>query len=169
MYEGIDFTKVIAVSNRHLSRLPYLAQVERILRLHPKAFLLREKDLGEEEYRKLANEVKELCDQYQVELIPHFYPATAEALGCGAVHLPLWKYRETSDLYGLRVGVSVHAVEEAKEAVGLGASYLTAGHVKKSAMLRKCRFTGSAGSDLTRNRSARHWNRVRQESVSCPG
>ena len=48
MYEGIDFTKVIAVSNRHLSRLPYLAQVERILRLHPKAFLLREKDLGEE-------------------------------------------------------------------------------------------------------------------------
>ena len=43
MYEGIDFTKVIAVSNRHLSRLPYLAQVERILRLHPKAFLLREK------------------------------------------------------------------------------------------------------------------------------
>ena len=102
MYEGIDFTKVIAVSNRHLSRLPYLAQVERILRLHPKAFLLREKDLGEEEYRKLAKQVKELCDQYQVELIPHFYPATAEALGCGAVHLPLWKYRETSDLYGLR-------------------------------------------------------------------
>ena len=45
------------------------------------------------------------------------------------VHLPLWKYRETSDLYGLRAGVSVHAVEEAKEAVGLGASYLTAGHV----------------------------------------
>ena len=74
-------------------------------------------------------QVKKLCDQYQVELIPHFYPATAEALGCGAVHLPLWKYRETSDLYGLRVGVSVHAVEEAKEAVGLGASYLTAGHV----------------------------------------
>ena len=129
MYEGIDFTKVIAVSNRHLSRLPYLAQVERILRLHPKAFLLREKDLGEEEYRKLAQQVKELCDQYQVELTPHFYPASAEALGCGAVHLPLWKYRETSDLYGLRVGVSVHAVEEAKEAVGLGASYLTAGHV----------------------------------------
>ena len=62
MYEGIDFTKVIAVSNRHLSRLPYLAQVERILRLHPKAFLLREKDLGEEEYRKLAQQVKELCD-----------------------------------------------------------------------------------------------------------
>ena len=27
MYEEIDFKKIIAVSNRHVSRLPYLAQV----------------------------------------------------------------------------------------------------------------------------------------------
>ena len=26
MYEEIDFKKIIAVSNRHVSRLPYLAQ-----------------------------------------------------------------------------------------------------------------------------------------------
>ena len=30
MYEEIDFSKIIAVSSRHLSRLPYLEQVERI-------------------------------------------------------------------------------------------------------------------------------------------
>ena len=30
MHEEIDFLKIIAVSNRHLSRLPYLEQVERI-------------------------------------------------------------------------------------------------------------------------------------------
>ena len=45
MYNEIDFSKVIAVSNRHLTRLPYLDQLERICSFQPRAFLLREKDL----------------------------------------------------------------------------------------------------------------------------
>ena len=123
MYQDIDFSKIIAVSSRHLSRLPYLEQVERICSFHPKAFLLREKDLAPEDYRKLAGEVERICARSGVQMI--------------ILHLPLWKLRELretareegKDAGKLRFGVSVHSTEEAEEAVKLGASYLTAGHV----------------------------------------
>ena len=48
----------IAVTNRALSRHPYLEQIERIAKRKPKAILLREKDLSEEAYEDLAKEVK---------------------------------------------------------------------------------------------------------------
>lgn len=139
-YDEIDFSKIIAVSNRHLSRLPYLEQVERICSFRPKAFLLREKDLSEADYLELARDVKEICDRHGVPLIPHFYPKAAEVLGLDIVHLPLWKAKESrGSSYSknntipqdplLHIGVSVHSEEEALEASALGASYLTAGHV----------------------------------------
>lgn len=138
-YQEIDFSKVIAVSNRHLTRLPYLEQADRICSFHPRAFLLREKDLPLEDYLRLAEEVKRICDRHHVTLIPHFYPEAAEQIGSRLLHLPLWKLREqrASDKpekamphqSGLKIGVSVHSAEEAREAVRLGASYLTAGHV----------------------------------------
>lgn len=142
MHEEIDFLKIIAVSNRHLSRLTYLEQVERICSFHPKAFLLREKDLPPEDYLKLAREVKVICERYKVLLIPHFYPEAAETVGSGVLHLPLWKLKERQGISvekgrtdgqekdgTVKIGVSIHSAEEAKEAVRLGASYLTAGHI----------------------------------------
>ncbi len=138
-YQDIDFSKVIAVSNRHLTRLPYLEQADRICSFHPRAFLLREKDLPLEEYMRLAEEVKRICDRYHVTLISHFYPEAAERIGSRFLHLPLWKLRELRmsgvpqnpmpQKSSLKIGVSVHSAEEAREAVRMGASYLTAGHV----------------------------------------
>ena len=115
MDERVDFSRVIAVSNRRLCSRPFLEQVERVLKLQPKAFLLREKDLAEEEYVKLAAEVKGLCEAYQVPLIPHFFP--------------LWKFQELSGKWKGKAGVSVHSADEAKLAQELGASYITAGHI----------------------------------------
>ena len=142
MYEEIDFSKIIAVSSRYLSRLPYLEQVDRICRLHPKAFLLREKDLPQEDYLKLAGEVKAVCERHKVPLIPHFYPEAVKTAGSGVLHLPLWKLKELREIsmekgradgpeegVTVKIGVSIHSEEEAKEAVRSGASYLTAGHI----------------------------------------
>lgn len=134
MYNGIDFSTVIAVSNRHLTRLPYLDQVERICSFQPHAFLLREKDLPVKEYLNLALAVKAICDRHQVMMIPHFYTEAVTATGTGILHLPLWKLRDlkendTGCLSGIRIGVSVHSPEEAEEAASLGASYATAGHI----------------------------------------
>ncbi len=85
----IDFKNIIAVTNRHLCSRPLPQQVERICRLHPKAVILREKDLPEEEYAILANQIMEICQDSHVPCILHTYIRTARKLSCPAIQLPL--------------------------------------------------------------------------------
>ena len=108
--------KVICVTNRHLSEKSLARQVEIVCKFHPKAIILREKDLPEDEY---------------VKCILHFYPNVAKKLECDAIHLPLFKLRENQKcLSGFKIiGTSVHSVEEAIEAQNLGATYISAGHI----------------------------------------
>lgn len=149
--------EIIAVTSRKLCTRPFLEQLERVAGQRPKAIMLREKDLPEETYERLAGEVLALCRNYDVELILHNFPAVAEKLGVRKVHLPLGelrKFRDESGAVGtsedrtnigcsvyskevaegmtghsLNIGCSVHSPEEAKEAEQLGAAYLTAGHI----------------------------------------
>lgn len=99
--------------------------------MHPKALILREKDLSEAEYEELASEVLEICAEYQVPCMLHTYVNVARKLKYPYIHLPLFLLRENSGNLGdfLRVGSSVHSVREAVEAENAGATYLTAGHV----------------------------------------
>lgn len=130
------------MTNRKLSVRPFLEQIERVAERKPKAVILREKDLPETEYQMLAERVLELCKNNQVELILHQYPAVAKNLGVGGIHLSLPRLRELFQISGyngekrmfqaadfMKIGCSVHSLEEAKEAERLGASYLTAGHI----------------------------------------
>lgn len=123
---------IIAVSNRKLCKRPFLEQIERVCKMHPEAIILREKDLPEEEYRILAKEVMEICNHYQVSCILHNFWKAAVELGCTSVHLPLTVIRtlsvEEKNKFS-KIGISIHSVEDAKEAEKLGASYLTAGHI----------------------------------------
>lgn len=123
--------KVICVTNRHLSEKSLARQVEIVCKFHPKAIILREKDLPEDEYIILANEVLDICTKNGVECILHFYPNVAKKLKCNAIHLPLFKLRENQKcLSGFKIiGTSVHSVEEAIEAQNLGATYISAGHI----------------------------------------
>ena len=126
-----DF-KIIAVSNRKLCNRPFLEQIERVCKIHPEAVILREKDLTEEEYRALAKEVMEICSHYQVPCILHKFWKAAVEMECTEVHLPLPAFRILTDEEKnkfTKIGISIHSVEEAKEAEQLGAFYLTAGHV----------------------------------------
>ena len=72
------YRDLIAVTNRHLCSRPFTEQITRVCKLHPKALILREKDLPEEEYFSLARQVKEICEQFKVPFIPHFYPPLRE-------------------------------------------------------------------------------------------
>lgn len=124
--------KIIAVSNRKLCIRPFLEQIERVCKIHPEAVILREKDLTEEEYGTLAKEVMNICSRYQVSCILHNFWKTALELGCTSVHLPLpilQKITDEEKKKFTKIGISIHSVEEAKEAEQLGASYLTAGHI----------------------------------------
>ena len=126
-----DF-KVIAVSNRKLCARPFLKQMERVCQVKPQAVILREKDLSEEEYRILAEEVLSICKKYEVSCILHKFWKIALELECTSVHLPLPELRkipkEVKEQFQ-RIGTSVHSVEDAKEAEELGVSYMTAGHI----------------------------------------
>ena len=128
---GADLSHIIAVSNRHLCERPYLKQVARICRQHPEAFILREKDLPEEEYLLLADQVMDLCRQYEVPCIIHNFLSVARRLDSSSIHLPLPVLREHPDAADefRCVGTSVHSLSDALEAEKLGASYITAGHI----------------------------------------
>ncbi len=127
-----SYSRVIAVTNRSLCARPFLEQVERVCQVHPRALLLREKDLPETEYRNLGGAVLEICRAYQVPCIFHSFPGAARELKAESIHLPIHRLRsmkleQLSDFS--RIGCSIHSAEEAKEAQDLGATYLTAGHI----------------------------------------
>ena len=52
------FSSVIAVTNRTLAERPFEEQIERVCKVHPKAIILREKDLSEEEYLQIGKCIK---------------------------------------------------------------------------------------------------------------
>ena len=126
-----EYKNVIAVTNRKLSSRPFLEQMERVCKLHPRAVILREKDLSEEEYAELAVQILTLCKQYQVPCMLHTYLETARKLQHPYIHLPLFLLEEyCGKLNDFRiVGSSIHSPEEAVRAQKAGATYVTAGHV----------------------------------------
>ena len=111
--------KIIAVSNRKLCERPFLEQIERVCQMKPQAIILREKDLSEEEYRILSEEVLSVCKKYEIPCILHKFWKTALELECTSVHLPLPELRKLPEDVKeqfQRIGTSVHSVEDAKEA-----------------------------------------------------
>lgn len=85
---------VIAVTNRKLSQRPFLEQIKRVCQLRPEAIILREKDLSETEYAKLAEEVYNITTGYDVRLIIHTHINVARELGINTVHMSLHNMRE---------------------------------------------------------------------------
>ena len=123
---------LLCLTDRTLCREPFLDRVAAIAAARPAALILREKDLPEDQYQALAAQVMSLCRQAGVPCILHTFVGAARALGARAIHLPLPVLRTLSA--GERaafpaLGASCHSVEEAWEAVALGATNLTAGHV----------------------------------------
>ena len=122
---------VIYVTNRKLCKHDFLQQIEQLAKGKPHAIMLREKDLPLDEYEALARKVNSICQKYDVPVIINQNISVAEKLKIGIVQLSmpnLRKYRGNLQLFD-QIGASVHSVEEATEAVTLGATYLIAGHI----------------------------------------
>ena len=148
------YERMVAVTNHRLCRVPegedqtedgcfepgtglwesYLDQIRKIVSVKPRAVVLREKDLSPEIYRKLAEEVDQICREQDQMLILNTAPAAAAQLGMRKLHLPMSILRrEGRPLDAECVGTSIHSVEEVKEAVRLGADYLFAGNIYETA------------------------------------
>ena len=159
----MDFGKfeLIWVTNRRLSE-DFFADVRQVAQSgKADKILLRESDLPECEYEKLARKTLDIiaeCDS-GTQLILHTYASVASRLGAGELHLPFAKFmasggesainlRDLAKFDGassdkneapgicasnltqnLKIGVSVHSLEQALAAQELGADYVVAGHI----------------------------------------
>lgn len=123
---------LLCVTNRALCKENFLQRVEKIAACGPAGIILREKDLPEMEYETLAVQVLKICKTYQVPCILHSFVNVALACGAEAIHLPLPVLRKMEDAQKAafkEIGTSCHSVEDAREAVRLGSTYITAGHI----------------------------------------
>jgi len=123
---------LICITNRKLCSNNFSDQIEMIASAHPKAIVLREKDLSEKEYEQLARQVMQICQKHGTQCILHSFSNVATALGATAVHMPLpllQKMTPQEKSHFQIIGASCHSLEEAKEAQDLGCTYITAGHI----------------------------------------
>ena len=124
--------ELLCVTNRKLCRENFLVRIEKIAAAKPKAIILREKDLPEQAYKKLAEEVQAICRKENVLCILHGFVTAAKALNGSALHLPMQTLRKISPadraIFSV-LGASCHSLEEAAEAWRLGCTYITAGHI----------------------------------------
>ncbi|MGE4548139.1 MAG: thiamine phosphate synthase [Intestinibacillus sp.] len=116
-------SEIICVTHRRLCPDDFLTRMRRIVAAHPRAVILREKDLTAPEYEALARQLLPLCRAEGVPLLLNGHPLAAAKLGCGA-HLPFMRREEL-----LCGGISVHTPEEARGARQSAARYLIAGHI----------------------------------------
>lgn len=135
------YERMIAVTNRHLcigGTERFLEQLDCVAALHPRAIVLREKDLTEDEYIRLAKDVISICRAHGTKLFLHNFVGAAAALDYPYIHLPLSVLRAHNAPSGSsalsrfqlkETGTSVHSPEDAREAVRLGAGYLFAGNI----------------------------------------
>ena len=72
----ISMSDIICITNRNLFREDFGKRIDTIAKAHPKAVVLREKDLREEEYFLLAGKIMTICNKYNVPFVMHsFYEA----------------------------------------------------------------------------------------------
>ena len=115
--------KIICVTNRQLCG----DLKERVRELHSAdvPVILREKDLDEAEYERLARKIIEVCP----DVILHTYRDVTKKTGAKKLHLPFSMMNDNVKDDFETVGVSVHSPEEAMKAQEMGADYVIAGHI----------------------------------------
>ncbi|MGB8452808.1 MAG: thiamine phosphate synthase [Anaerocolumna sp.] len=123
---------IITITNRKLCNRPLTEQIERIAReVKLDKLILREKDLSEKEYEKLAADVMKICRENHIDCILHTFIQVAVRLNCSKIHLSVSDFKNNKERLDFfkEIGVSVHLTEEAVWAQQNGATYLTAGHI----------------------------------------
>lgn len=125
---------IIVITNRKLCD-DYETQIKKLCEMGVGAIVVREKDLSIEEYRDVYSRTKAICNQYNISCRVHnFYDVYIEDKdeNLPEIHLPLHILREHAEEIISRykvIGVSTHSVEDVKEAMKLGATYVTVGHI----------------------------------------
>lgn len=123
--------KFIVITNRKMCRGDFLEQIDLICRAGADRIILREKDLSETAYKKLAMKVLDVCRPYRTVCSLHSFINAAKELKAEAIHLPLpiAKREPAAAKYFKSLGISAHSLEEVRFAEQYRASYVTASHI----------------------------------------
>lgn len=130
------YQHTIVITNRALVQGDFLAQMKKVIALHPHAVILREKDLADSEYEELAKDVQNLCAQEDIPCFLHSRIALARKLGWEQLHLSipglqsLCEQERTTlrkDFRGL--SVSCHSRDDVAYAVRNGATQIILGTI----------------------------------------
>ncbi len=122
--------KIICVTDRKACCDDFLTRIEQIAVAKPEAIILREKDLSEEAYRKLAYSCKAICDDYNVPLWLNGHIELAVEMGCGVqVGFMLHEALNHVKNGGISCGISIHSVLEARQLEEHRALHFIAGHI----------------------------------------
>lgn len=122
---------ILVVTSRKLCKENFFDRIEKIARQKPKGIILREKDLGTNEYKQLAIKCKDICYSYGVPIIINSYIDIAIELDIKDIQVSINLLNENLDKISFfkSVGVSVHSIDEAIIAQNNNATYLIAGHI----------------------------------------
>ena len=110
--------------------IPLLERIEFLCRAGVRRIVLRERGMLDSEYERIAEGFVSICRKYSV--IPVIAHRKELAVKYDTeLQLSMDELRNDPDAVkeARSVGVSVHSVEEAKEAESMGASTVTAGHI----------------------------------------
>ena len=124
--------KKICITNRKLVSGDFTEKIGSIAKSDVSCIILREKDLNEREYEKLAQEIIPICETYGKICVLHTFTGIAKKLGHHYIHLTMNDLRrlDSSDKTFFKlIGASAHTAEEAAEAEKLGADYVTISNI----------------------------------------
>lgn len=123
--------KIIAISDKSACKGDFLKRVERLARANIGAFILREKEMRENDYYDLAKEVLTICKKHKLMCFLHTFDKVALKLGHRYFHCPLKILRAEPRLvkYFITIGTSVHSSDELLEAMNFGCNYAIFGHI----------------------------------------
>lgn len=123
--------KIIAISDRHAVKGDFLDFVARLGRAKADAFILREKDMRENDYYDLAKEVLKICKKQRLVCFLHSFDKVALKLSHRYFHCPLDILRAEPRVakYFHLIGTSIHSAFELDEAEGFGCNYALFGHI----------------------------------------
>ena len=124
------------ITNRALVNGDFLEQLQKVAQVHPHALILREKDLPDTEYEKLAAKVLEIYRTAGVPVFLHSRMEIAARLGCENIHLSIPVLQDLSDVWRdalttnfKEISVSCHNMEDVELAVKSGATQIVLGTI----------------------------------------
>lgn len=137
MRPDIDYTLYLVTDRKLMSAATLEQAVEEAIEGGVTLVQLREKNVTEDEYVKIAKSVKKVCDEHGVALIINDDPVVAKACGAAGVHVGQedMAVERARDVLGPNalIGVSAHDVKEAIAAQDAGADYLGVGAIASTA------------------------------------